>query len=637
MLLRLFKQRIAVRLFIACILISLVPLFSYSLISYRLSANTVRSDYMQYMTNLAAQILRNMDENMLLLQKQSSAFFLVRNDISYMLTANERDDIDHHFEVRARLDQYFLSHMQMNARLNGLALIDAEGEIKYANNVQSKNTLLVSVKDEPWFQQTLALQGAPYIRGPHTNTYIFNDAMTSVLSVSQSIIDYSTGKPLGVLVVDQNAELFFSDAANVQLEQEEQIVIVSDTGNVIYAKNRMSEQAKQQLMTAFNDGNESSSIHYEGRRYLMLSSPSSAYGFRAVSLLPESELKKKTSFMRTIPAIMLFAIAGLGLVFSLFFSYLIVQPLRRLMSSFKKLETGNFNVRVPVHGSHELALISAAFNKMVENMEALIKEKYEANLLRQQAEFGALQSQINPHFLYNTLSATRRVIDKHDFREASNMIDSLAGIFRYSLNPGEPVVALQEELDHVRQYLYLFETRFPGKIQAFFDIDDSLRECCILRLTLQPIVENAIKHGLHSRGAGGEIRIAARPDGEHWRLYVHDNGCGIAPDALVQLQAELQGEQDPLGSGFHSGREQRAQQAEAAGTAGPSATMKFAGGAHPGPGCLPSRHIGVRNVHYRIRLHFGEPYGLTITSKQHAYTTVKMNFPIQKHGKEREL
>ncbi|WP_168735525.1 cache domain-containing sensor histidine kinase [Cohnella fermenti] len=583
-------------MFIVYVLISLVPLFTYSLISYRLSANTIRSDYVQYMTNLTSQILRNMDANMLMLQKQSSAFFLVRNDIAYILTANELDDIDRYFEVRSRLDQYFLSHLQINAKLNGITLIDAEGEMKYAINAQSKNSLIISVKNEEWFQKTLKLNGTPLFRGPHINEFIFGDPRPSVISVSQSMVDYTAGKPIGALVVDQNADQFFNDAANVQLEPEEQIVIVSETGNIVYTKQEMPDSAKAQLMLDIKENGDLSSIQFGGQRTLMIASAPSAFGFRVISLLPEAELNKKSSFLRTIPSIMLLVVAGLVLVISIFVSYLIVKPLRRLMSSFKKLETGNFSVRVPVNGSHELAHISSAFNRMVENIESLITEKYEANLLRQQAEFEALQSQINPHFLYNTLYSTRSVIDKRDFREAANMIDSLAGIFRYSLNPGEPVVTLQDELDHAHQYLYLLETRFPGKFRARFDIDDSLRECAMLRLTLQPILENAIKHGLHDKTEGGEIRIAAQSDGEQWQLYVHDNGCGIPADKLNSLRAGLQ------------------EQAEAA----PQA----------------NRHIGIRNVHYRIRYHFGSAYGVAISSRVHAYTTVMMSFPLQGYREE---
>lgn len=597
---KLFKNTITYRLFFIYVLVILLPLFLYSLFSYRLSATTVESDYIKYMENLTMEIIRNMDDNVLILQKQSAALFLINEDINYILSTDKLNDIDKYFEVKARLDKYFLALLQMSAKLNGITLIDSKGEVKYAINLQGKNSLLVSVNNESWFKSTLALNGAPYFWEPHTNDYIFNETETKVISVSQSIFDYHANQPIGVLLVDQNADHFFTAVAKVNLQEDEQIIIISKTGNMIYSNLPLDEPTKQAVSDLYkSQKNANANLNIAGKKVLSITSLPSSYGFRVISLLPAAELQKKSAFLKNISILMLFIVTLFVLIISILVSYLIVKPLRKLMFSFKKLENGNFTIRVPVRGTHEFAQISKAFNHMVESIESLIKEKYEVNLLRKQAEFNALQSQINPHFLYNTLYSTKMVIDNHDNITASNMIQNLSELFRYSLSPGHHVTRLREEIDHVQKYFFLLEARFSGRYTIYYDIEEDLWNCDILRFTLQPLVENAIQHGLKETTSGGEIRISAKLHGAEWVIYVYDNGSGIPEDQLRILNANLE----------------RPDEASVS----------------------PNGHIGISNVNSRIKLHFGSQFGIKISSQLNSFTTIKVLLPFWTEKELKEI
>ncbi|MFD2331707.1 sensor histidine kinase [Cohnella sp. GCM10020058] len=601
------NNSIAYRLFVIYLLAISVPVFLYGAVSYTLSARNVENNYIRNKAAISDQIVRNIDENVLILQKQSASLFLISKEITYMLSSGPGDTSDAYFDYKERLDRYFLALIQMNDKLNGITLIDTRGEVKYAINVQGRNSVAGSVLDEPWFKETMALNGAPHFLDPHTNDFLFNPVSAPkpvVVSVAQSITDYNADGPAGVLLVDQNTEQFFGDIANMNLQEGEQTAIISRTGKLIYSNVEWKEQESAKLLSVakgLSRGQLKTDIG--GRSMLVIASAPSQYGFQVVSLLPMSELKKKSGFLRSITAAMLIVISGIVLLISIVVSFLIVKPLRRLMPSFKQLEMGNFSTRVPVKGNDELARISQAFNSMVGNIESLIVQKYEANLLRNQAELNALQSQINPHFLYNTLYATKSVIDRHDYERASAMVQNLSGIFRYSLHQDSSAVTLREEIDHIRKYIYLHDIRFAGRFSTVFEIDDTLWEKPLPRLTLQPLVENAIQHGLANKTIGGELRITAKPAGDHWLIYIYDNGSGMSEEEISRMNGWF----DQPSS-------------EAAGLPQPLANESTAAG---GKG----NGLGIRNVHARIRLHFGPAFGIRISGKAGVFTTVRIKLP----------
>lgn len=603
------NNSIAYRLFVIYLLAISVPVFLYGAVSYTLSARNVENNYIRNKAAISDQIMRNIDENVLILQKQSASLFLISKEITYMLGSGPGDTSDAYFDYKERLDRYFLALIQMNDKLNGITLIDTHGEIKYAINVQGRNSVAGSVLDEPWFKETMALNGAPHFLDPHTNDFLFNPVSAPkpvVISVAQSITDYNAEGPAGVLLVDQNTEQFFGDIANINLQEGEQTAIISRTGKLIYSNVQWGEQESAKLLSVAKGlGRGQVKTDIGGRSMLVIASAPSQYGFQVVSLLPMSELQKKSGFLRSITALMLIVVSGIVLLISIVVSYLIVKPLRRLMPSFKQLEMGNFSTRVPVKGNDELARISQAFNTMVGNIESLIVQKYEANLLRNQAELNALQSQINPHFLYNTLYATKSVIDRHDYERASAMVQNLSGIFRYSLHQGSSAVTLREEIDHIRKYIYLHDIRFAGRFSTVFEIDDALWEKPVPRLTLQPLVENAFQHGLANKTIGGELRITAKPAGDHWLIYIYDNGSGMSEEEISRL------------NGWFA-------QLSSEAAAGLPKPVMHESPADDGKGS----GLGIRNVHARIRLHFGPAFGIKISGKAGAFTTVRIKLPL---------
>lgn len=590
-----FRQNIKYKLFIIFVLAISVPVLFFGFISYKRSATAVEQDFIKYKSTIIEQISRNIDENINNLTRQSMGVYTNLDDVLHVLNTPSSEVDTRYLEYYKRMDRYFQSVLQSNDRFDSITLISLNGEIKYYADKQNGSTNLVTVENEPWFKETLKLKGFALLREPHYNEFIDENAINrkSVISISRAIVDLDSSKftPSGVMLVDQNVREIRQILDDTATEKGEITVVLSKSGEVVYANSPLGEQAIRQI-DALASSRTANTFDYvfNGEKMLTTFFESPEYKWKVISLIPYSQLQQKSLFLRKINLSLFAVLIVLAFVISIVFSYFITTPLKRLMVSFRAFQRGDFNTRIKVKGENELSQIGNSFNVMVENTKNLIEQKYEMILLRNQSELKALQNQINPHFLYNTLTSIKTVIDRKDNTSASLMVLHLSDIFRYNLSKGNAVVPFSEELEHIKKYLFIQEFRFKDRFEVYYDIDEQAMNCGILRLTLQPVVENALYHGLEPKRGKGEIRITAKTFDDVFYIYVYDNGLSIPPDRLQAINAALDGEID-------TGIEQS------------------------------SGNVGLYNVHARIKYHFGPEYGLKILSTPHASTTVKITLP----------
>lgn len=588
-----YKGNIKYKLFLIYLIVISIPISVFGVISYKMSSTVIEKDFINYKKRLNEQIVKNIEENIKNLTRQSMAIYPNLDDIIYVLNTPS-DKVDTAYtEATKRVSRYFQSVLQSNDRLQCITLISLKGEIlQYVNrNIGYIN--LYTVQDEPWFKETLSLKGFPLLREPHYNEFVYKSTLNKnqVISISRAVIDLDTDKSAGVILFDQDVSQFSGLFENVNIENGEIITVFGKTGDTIYANKQLDNSIYKELakMTASKEP-ATFKLELGGSTMLVSFSESPEFNWKVISLVPISELQKKSQFVKNINISLLFMLVVFTFIISVVFSYLITRPLEKLMKSFKRLQKGDFNASVAVKGEDELAQIGITFNNMVSNIKDLIEQKYESNILRKQAELESLQSQINPHFLFNTLTSIKAVADKKDYEKASVMVQNLSDIFRYSLNRGRHIVKFSEELDHIKKYLYIQECRFAGKYDVYYDIDDEVLNYDIPRLTLQPIVENALYHGLEARRGKGELRIAAKLYNGIYYIYISDNGIGIKEEELEQINSLL--ESDP-----------EVQRNEA-----------------------PEK-LGIFNVNARIKFHFGNNYGLKIISSAGPGTTVRITLP----------
>ena len=264
----------------------------------------------------------------------------------------------------------------------------------------------------------------------------------------------------------------------------------------------------------------------------------------------------------------------------------ILQPIRQLNQATEKIAQGDFNARAQVDSDDEVAELAVSFNKMAGNMQSLIDKVKEDERKMRKADLRLLQEQIQPHFLYNTLDTIVWLIESNEPDEAVTMVVTLSDFFREILSKGKEFISIQEEEKHISSYLQIQEMRYRDILEYDIQLDQVIYKYQILKLTLQPVVENALYHGIKYKRAKGCIHIHGEKEGEIIRLTVRDDGVGMDEEELEQLRQQVEKPCQETEKGF-----------------------------------------GLANVNERIHMYFGYEYGMKIESEKGKGTTVEIVIP----------
>jgi two-component system sensor histidine kinase YesM len=591
------RSSIRFKLLLIFVLVITILVSFFGLLSYKMSARAVERDFIKYKTSIVEQVSRNMDENIDSLTRQSMAIYPNLGDMLNVLNIpTNKIDITY-MDYYNRVDGFFKSVLQSNERLDSVALITLNGEIKYYANKRGGSINLHTVEKDDWFKSAIDLKGYPLLREPHYNEFIDPNAINKrpVISISRSILDITTSQntPSGILLIEQDITRIQQIFENTKIEAGETVLVLGQTGELINSNHALSEEKLRIINKQVSSVNVNSlNLRLDGEQFLISYYISPKYHWKVVSLLPYSELQKKSLFLKNITISLLIVLLIASFLISAVFTNLITTPLKKLMHSFRAFQRGDFTTRIEINRDDELGQIGSTFNTMVTEIKNLIEQKYELTILRNESELKALQNQINPHFLYNTLTSIQSVIDKGDNENASQMVQHLSDMFRYNLSKGDFLVPFAKELEYIRGYLFIQELRYKERFSVHYDIDERVLEVPILRLTLQPLIENSLFHGLETKREHGELWITAQVFDETCYIYIYDNGLGISEERLTAIQAAL----DSGG--------------------GPLTDDSITNG------------IGISNVNMRMKYFFGEEYGIKISSVEGSHTTVKITLPL---------
>jgi two-component system sensor histidine kinase YesM len=308
-------------------------------------------------------------------------------------------------------------------------------------------------------------------------------------------------------------------------------------------------------------------------------------GYTIVNTVPLNDLLKENSVIQ----LAMFEVAGVSFIvcvlFAFLFSIYVLRPLKNICIQMKKVESEEFDVQVNLYGNDEIAMLGRSFNKMSLKLKELINQVYLVNIKQKEAELAALHAQINPHFLYNTLDTIYWVSRIEKAFETSKLIEALAKLFRLSLNGGKDLILLKNEIEHLNNYLVIQKKRYGDAIKFSIDIEEDLLDCEVLKLVLQPLVENAIVHGIDKKEGKGTINVVVKKNNKNIIYEIVDDGIGIDIDEAYDL-------------------------------------LKNIGDSNKG--------MGIKNVNDRLKLYFGDQYGLQFFRAEGGGTKVIVALPCIK-------
>ena len=459
---------------------------------------------------------------------------------------------------------------------------------------------------QDWFSSvTVGAPGSPstmHFQLPHVQN-LFRQSYPWVVSLSRPVSWIENNQVVdGVLLVDMNFGGIDELCRSVSLGSRGFVYVMGAEGTLVYHPQQqaiyLDLKRENNLSTAdMPDGTFFETFEGERRLVNVKTLPHAGWRIVGVSFMDDL-MTSRTEVGNYAIVIML-----LGIVLALFLSVLlsaqIVRPVQNLARLMGRAEAGDFTVEARIEGEREVRNLSHAFNIMIARIRALMDQIVVEQEQKRRSEFKALQAQINPHFLYNTLDSIVWMAENGRNEEVVRMTEALARLFRIGISRGEEFIPLEMELDHARSYLTIQKIRYKDKFDFTLHLDPDVATIPVPKIILQPLIENAIYHGVRNSVDPGTIRVTAQRVPQGVRISVSDNGSGMHPAKAAELLSESH-------SISHQTRE--------TGTAREKSSR--------GSG------VGLKNVHDRLRLHYGPEYGLTVESELDEGTTVTIQLPL---------
>ncbi|ASA21705.1 cache domain-containing sensor histidine kinase [Paenibacillus donghaensis] len=475
--------------------------------------------------------------------------------------------------------------------LVGIHVITDYGKIyNYGNNM---NVVDPKYREKDWYRQLQASSGKMVWLGVYEHSLIDQVEDSPVFAFGRQIYDLNEHKPIGIVLYETNPQRVLDALDNVKLGEHSQVYLLSEDGRFVTSATD-PKPALDRLPSLKNS--EEVIVRQEADR-LVVASKLTFSGWWVMIITPDRDLNVELVEMKRYLLIVIFILILLSTLIASLVSRSLSLPLKKLIREMKQVEIGNFRGMVKVSSYQEINILVASFNRMVHRIEELIEQVKHSSVSEKNAELHALQSQVNPHFLYNTLDMIYWMLDEEGNEQLGELVLSLSSMFRYSSAWEDGVeVTLQEELEQIGHYLKIISLRLEGRLTVECEIEERYLQVRVPKMTLQPIIENAVKHGLEALKDGGVLKVFIQEDGETLRIIVEDNGSGLEAAKLEQLLESL------AWPGRQSSRDN--------GTGG----------------------IGLQNLHRRLQQLFGKAYGLEIHSTPGAGTQVAIVLPAPQEG-----
>lgn len=432
-----------------------------------------------------------------------------------------------------------------------------------------------------------------------SSSYISTGEPQKLFSIVKKIYNYRSGKEIGCLIVHMNSDILGNVLQSVNSNEYQQCLIIDNNKKIIYHPDsdyigtQYREARVSELLTMENGYMESLSE----KGYLVFST-SAVTGWSVISVVDNKYIMDSINRLRLFLILTAVFCVVLSVYFASYISKTISDPVARLQRKMYQVGEGDFDIRASTGASDEIGQLTLSFDKMVERTKQLIENVYQSEIYQKEAELNALQAQINPHFLYNTLQTIDMMAEEEGADEISDACQALSKIFRYSINRGQEFVHVQDEIVHIENYMLIQKLRFGSKLEVRYDIQNECRELYIVKLLIQPMVENAVVHGIENVLDKCYVTIRVYRKEDCLYAEVEDNGTGIAPGQLMELNEKL----------------------------ARSAEQKMV---HEVDYVKNHRSIGLENTNARIKLYFGQEYGITITSEEGTGTKVCIKLPVR--------
>ncbi|HIT89049.1 MAG TPA: sensor histidine kinase [Candidatus Merdenecus merdavium] len=574
-------------------LLILTSLFLFFFISLNYTQRAIIKNSTDYTEQLVRQLNGNMDSYIHYMENISEMITRNHDVKDYFMNQSNIKKIETRKAEEERIVSQFQTILNTRTDIRNIGLIDEKNNYILNRGNLSINPH-VNIEKLSWYQQAKEEKESFALSVSHIQNIILNN-YDWVITLSRAIVDENQNI-LGVFFIDMNYNSISDLCQSVALGEKGYVYVLDQEGNIIY-------HPQQQLLysglkheeiekTLHITEDENSFIVGKGQdKKVYTATKSQKTGWMIVGVSYMSELMKERENTQIIYGLVTLGLLGGAILLAVFLSKAITKPIKVLDASMKRVEKGEFkNARIPVERDNEIGRLSNSFNVMTMEIQSLMEQNTLEQKQKRKAQMKALQAQIHPHFLYNTLDSIIWMAEsrKHH-EEVVLMTSSLAKLLRKSIGNDEDLVTIDQEVDYIKTYLTIQAIRYRDTMEYHIHIDEDIRHEKVVKFTLQPLVENAIYHGLKYIEEKGMIQIRGFRDGDVVILEVIDNGIGMDEEELRHIYEQKEPNQKSNG-------------------------------------------VGIYNVQNRLQLYFGGDYGLTFQSVKGEGTMVTVRIPLLKEG-----
>ena len=518
-------------------------------------------------------------------------------NIAYLISSNE-DVQDYLFdekidnEGRYRILNQFQTILDSRSDIRNVGIISKNGRMLINDGSKSVNQDL-DLNTQEWYATALEKPNGPILTSSHVQ-HIISGERPWVITLSRGIRDRSgSGEKEGVFFIDLNYSAISGLCDQSTVGTKGYAFILDAKGNIVYhpQQQQLYNELQTENISLIMDTDEDTVLTGTGNDGKLYSiSRSEKTGWTVVDCTNVKELLSKSRQAQSVYVLTAIILVIVALLFSRFMARSITLPIQKLRDSMKKVQEGDFSVSdVVVDSKNEIGSLTKSFDVMTHRIHELMEQNVHEQEEKRKSELKALQSQINPHFLYNTLDSIIWMAEGKKNEEVVLMTASLARLLRQSISNEEEVVPIANEVEYARGYLTIQKMRYKDKLEFQIEVDSSILYIPLIKLVLQPIIENAIYHGLKYKESKGLLIVKGFMKDGNAVLQVIDDGVGMDEETLAHIY-------DKHKVNYHS------------------------------------NGVGVYNVQKRLKLYYGEDYGITYTSELGKGTTATITIPGRQEG-----
>lgn len=580
------NQLISNKIVIVYIPLIIIPLFILGFATNRIYTNVITK-----------QTINNISDNSKLIITQIEGIFTNAESSANILTLNLNRIYSQNLSKLNELQLYTQITNQIGfAQLifpdvASAAFIDTNGTIYGSHPLMEVH--VSEVINSNLAKEIDKTRGANIWFPMQRRSFLTMNVSNPVLTLGKKVFNIQTGQPLGWLILNINETKLSSIYKTINSNPLGTYFITDPNGLVV------SSQHPMELLKPVTNGQIQSWIQSSSNNSRILPSvegnvllTSNEFPHLHWKLITKTPIEVLTRDYHKITLLIIYmgiACLVIALIGANVLSRVVANPVKRLAKVMLRVREGNFNVASEVHTTDEIGYLATGFNTMIVRIRELLDKVNFEQRKKREYELALIQAQIKPHFLYNTLDVIYTLSEMGRVKDVQRTTKALADFYRVALSQGKEMITIREELDNIRDYLSIQRIRYSDVFDYEINVTPGVLDSPILKLTIQPIVENAIYHGLKTKSTFGHIRIEGDVEEDRIRIHVIDDGVGISEDKLRELLTESED--------------------------GPKASF------------------GLYNVNNRIKLYFGEQYGLDLSSEVGKGTKVSIVLPIQERGR----